>query len=150
MPELKQRGTVKAGRFIPEAPGVWAANVRDFEGKRVEVVMRTEKKAKTLAQLGYYRGFILPFFVEQWSREKRYPQGLPPYDPEDIHELLVKHTIGYQEEPGPLGEPMRKKTADSDVPEMSKLIDGCIALAFKLWGSVLPGPGEAGDVTEAF
>jgi hypothetical protein len=149
MSEFKQSAKVKDGKLIPDSPGTWRAGIAEYEGGPVVVVVRTPKREKTLRQLGYYRGCLLPFFVEQWSRERRQPQGLPPYDPEQIHEILVKHTIGYQEDVGPLGEPVRKMTRESDTVEMGKLIDGCRQLAWDLWQVNLPLPGEEWEAVSA-
>lgn len=146
MASLHQNATVdSSGRLVPDSPGAWAAQLHELKGKRVTVTVETEKKAKTLRQLGYWRGVVVPFFVELWSRQRRYPHGLPPYDPEQIHDLLVKHCIGYEEEDGPLGEPVRKKTRNSDTAEMTTLIDKARQLAWDEYQVNLPAPNEPWD-----
>jgi len=151
MSEFKQSAKVKDGKLIPDAPGAWRVGMTELEGKPVIVTVRQPKREKTLSQLGYYRGFVLPFFIEQWSRERRYPYNLPPYGAEHIHGLLVEKTIGYQEEPGGavFGKPERKRTAESDTVEMGKLIDGCRQLAWDLWQVNLPLPGEEWEAVSA-
>lgn len=147
MSKVKVTGTVdKQGRLVPDAPHVWVIGLQDLAGKRVVITVETEKRRKTLDQLGYYRGVIVPFFVEQWSRKNRYPLGLPPYDPDDISEILIKHTIGYEEEPGPMGEPLRKKVRKADTVLMSELIDQSRALALELFKVAPPLPNEPWEV----
>ena len=147
MPEIKLTATVDpSGKLVPDAPTVWLASLRELAGKRVRVAISTERKMKTTGQLAYWRGVIVPFFVDLWSQQRRYPNGLPPYDPEQVHEILVKHIIGYEEENGPLGEPVRKKTRNSDTAEMARLIDGARELAMHDYQSDLPAPGEQWDV----
>jgi hypothetical protein len=146
MASLHQTATVdSSGRLVPDSPGAWAADIQKLKGKRVSVTIDSEKKPKTLKQLGYYRGVIIPFFLELWSRERRYPNGLPPYLPEQVHETLVKVTIGYEEEDGPMGVPVRKKTAKSDTIEMNQLIDGSRQLAWDEYQVRLPEPNEPWD-----
>jgi hypothetical protein len=53
------RGTVKAGRMIPDDPQGYALRFCGHEGKRVQETVERERKQGSKAQRGYYRGCVI-------------------------------------------------------------------------------------------
>jgi hypothetical protein len=144
MSEFKQRAMVDpTGKLIPESPGSWKAQILGLAGKRVVVQVEAEQDFQTNSQRSYWHGVVVPFFIEQWSRERRYPGNLPPYTHDDIHDLLVKHIAGVEEEEGPLGYKIleRKRSRRFNKKQYSHLIDGANRLSLELWKVPLPEPG---------
>lgn len=66
--KLKFRGTVALGIFIPDDNRAF----KEFEGKECygQVTKITKHKDKTMPQLGYYFGYILPVLMDYFGYSK--------------------------------------------------------------------------------
>ncbi len=124
-----------------EAPAVWAAALSDLRGQPVIVTLEKPKKRRSNSQNAYWYGVVVPFFLELWSRARRYPHGLRPYTKDQVHEVLVEALAGCEDGPLP-GTRIRLRTRDMDTATFAKLVDRARELAMHDYGAPLPAPGE--------
>jgi len=71
------RGTIREGKINLDNPARFAAHLKNYEGKRVEVVLRKEKSQRSLNQNSYYHGVVVKTLSD-----------FTGYDPEEMHEVL--------------------------------------------------------------
>lgn len=147
MADFKQRGTVnEAGKFVPEAPAVWQASIREFAGKRVVVTIETEKSRRSTQANRYYWSCVVPVFQEVWSIA-RSKAGVEPLTKDETHEVLVQVLLGCEDGPLP-GSRIRKRTSELDSKQFAAYVERCRALAQEQYGMWVPEAGEEVDTVE--
>lgn len=141
MSEKRFPATVSAAcAIVPDDRAVWLAHLTRLRGERVVVTVATPKAVRSLRANGYWWRIVVPFFQEVWSAG-RVAAGLPPYDSDETHEVLVQVLVGYEDGPMP-GTRVRKRTSLMDKAQFAQLVDGARALALEQYGAVIPLPGE--------
>jgi hypothetical protein len=128
-------------KLIPEDRIAWAASLSDLRGERVVITLAKPKKHRSLQSNRYWFGIVVPIFQEIWSlgREKL---GLPPYDKDETHDVLVQVLAGFDDGPLP-GSRVRKRTSEMDTAVFSKLIADARELALHNYGVFVPEPGQS-------
>lgn len=134
-----------ACQLVPDDRPLWLAALSRLRGERVVVTVARPKTLRSLRANRYWWGVIVPFFQEVWSAA-RIEQGLPPYDKDDVHDVLVQILEGYEDGPLP-GTRVRKRTSRMDKPDFAHLVDGARQLALQQYGAVIPLPGERWEET---
>jgi hypothetical protein len=72
------RGTIKQGKLLFDNPGKYFVQVSKLEGKRFELVLRVEKKQRSLPENSYYWGVVLEILSDngntpdEWHEICRY------------------------------------------------------------------------------
>jgi hypothetical protein len=141
MSEARLYATVSdAGKLVPTAPTVWAASVSALAGKRVVVIIETERVARSTQANRYYWACVVPIFQEVWSRA-RSVAGLEPLTKDETHEVLVQVLLGCTDGPVP-GTRLRVRTSELAAVAFARFIDDARALAMDQYRVVIPGPGE--------
>lgn len=144
MSERAFRASVdEACRIVPDDWPAWQAQLASLRGQRVIARLERERDARTLRANAYWWGVVVRFFQEVWSLG-RTQAGLPPYNPDETHDVLVQVLVGYEDGPLP-GSRVRKRTSLMDKTAFARLVDDARALALQQYGSVIPLPGERGD-----
>jgi hypothetical protein len=84
---------------------------------------------------------VVPTFQELWSigREQI---GLPGYDRDETHDVLVQILVGFEDGPIP-GTRVRRRTSEMDSARFAKMIDDARELAREKYGMHIPEPGES-------
>lgn len=78
-PSIKHFGKIVNGGMVFNDPNLYNAQLKEFEGQEVEVIVRKRIRKTTLDQHAYYRGGILPVCYQQ--------EMFAHYDkPDDIHD----------------------------------------------------------------
>lgn len=123
----------EAGRLDPQIAGLIRRYLLTMPGKVVRVNLKEVKRAKTLSQLGYYHAVVLPVITEVLRHH-----GNEATD-DDAHEFVKEHIAKSTMVRSLVlvdkatGEVHRKSIvrsmADTDVGEMSEIIEKCIAFA---------------------
>ena len=70
-------GVVRGGKFVPDDPPRFQAQLARLEGRRVHATFKREPSRRTLDQNAYYWGLVVPTIAE-WSG----------HDDEEIHEAM--------------------------------------------------------------
>lgn len=141
MSEKRFPATVSSAcAIVPDDRAVWLAHLTRLRGERVVVTVATPKAVRSLRANRYWRGVIVPFFRDVWS-VGRTSAGLPPYDSDETHDVLVQVLVGYEDGPMP-GTRVRKRTSLMDTAQFAELVDGARAMALEQYGAVIPLPGE--------
>lgn len=124
-------GTAKGGLVTFDDPLRWKAVVARHEGRRVQVTVRREQLARTLAQNRYYWAMVVPIFSD-WSG----------YEKDEAHDVLkalflkVRKTL-------PTGEEIEVpgSTAGLTKGQFKEFVDR-VARFLADNGCYLPQPGE--------
>ncbi len=141
MSELRFSATISDQcRIVPDALTVWLASLSELRGQAVVVTITKPKKARSLQANRYYWGCVVPIFQEVWSLP-RTRAGLPPYDRDETHDVLVQVLAGYEDGPMP-GTRVRKRTSEMESGEFAKYVDAARQLALQQYGMHIPAPGE--------
>jgi hypothetical protein len=127
-------------KLVPRAPATWLASLSELRGQPVIVSIAKPKKLRSLRANAYWHACITPIFQEIWSLG-RTKQGLPPYDRDETHEVLVQVLAGYEDGPLP-GTRVRARTSEMDSVRFAKLVDDARELALHNYGVTIPAPGE--------
>lgn len=141
MSERRFAATVSAScALLPEDHAAWLAHLAHLRGQHVVVTVATPQSVRSRRANAYWWGVVVRFFQEVWS-VGRAAAGLPPYDRDETHEVLVQVLVGYEDGPLP-GTRVRKRTSLMDKAQFAQLVDGARALALEQYGAVIPLPGE--------
>ncbi len=144
MAELRFAAKVSAEcKLVPDAPATWAASLSELRGQPVIVTIAKPKKARTLRANAFWWAVVVPVFQEVWSIG-RVRAGLPPYDRDETHDVLVQVLAGFDDGPMP-GTRVRKRTSEMDSAEFAKFVESARELALTQYGMHLPQPGEHWD-----
>ncbi len=145
MAEIRLPATVNdQGRIVPDVQSVWAVSLRQFAGKRVVVTIETQGKRRSAQANRYWYGMVIPTFQEIWS-QGRTAIGLPPYDKDQTHDVLVQALAGYEDGPLP-GTRVRVSTSGMDTAMFHKLVEAARHLALHEYQMHIPEPGQAWEV----
>jgi hypothetical protein len=128
-------------QIVPESLPTWLATLSDLRGQKIIVSLDTPKKVRTMRANRYWWGMVVPTFQELWSigREQI---GLPGYDRDETHDVLVQILVGFEDGPIP-GTRVRKRTSEMDSARFAKMIDDARELAREKYGMHIPEPGES-------
>lgn len=99
-------GTVgRNGIFLPDNPKEMKAFTNSYKGQRVEVIVRKERKNRSLNQNAYYWAVIIQTLADEFG-----------YDPEEMHEiLLAEKSREYGD--NPLAPPRIKRSSSMSTVE---------------------------------
>lgn len=120
----------KDGRAKPDKPEPVLRRLRKWEGKRVLVRVEPEAEGKTLAQLGYIFGAVLP----EWAAHLG-------YDEDELYEAVLETCMPKRTRVNVLtGEEMRytPRLSEATKEEASVLIDNVIRHAAETGFPVKP------------
>jgi hypothetical protein len=90
MRSLRLSGIIRAGR-IQYDQSAWAASLDAAldqwgDGARVRVTYRRDFPQRSIPQLRYYRGVVVPMLADHLG-----------YEPDEMHEALKRKYLGYEE-----------------------------------------------------
>lgn len=129
------RAKVQGGALMVREPGRFAGYLAKLQGRDVEVIVRAERKHRSLKQNAWYWVAIVPAVQEYLSDGRT----LPLTD-EQTHYVLKSSFIGTEETPlGPV--PISTKTLD--VEQFSTYCERIRAHCASEWGFTIPSPEEA-------
>lgn len=120
------RGIAKDGIVTFDDPSEWRRQVRCFEGKTVEVLIREPKKWRSDSQRKYYFAVI----VRMLSEHTGYEEG-------EMHDALRWKFL--QKHDAPI--PTVRSTNDLDTAEAERYYEDCRRFAAEM-GLVVPLPNE--------
>jgi hypothetical protein len=127
-------GRVEEGKVVFDQPERWIGVVGRFEGQRVEVLLRRERRSRSLAQNRYWWSMVVPIFSEYTGYEK-----------DEAHDVL-KMLFLKTERVLPTGEIVEApgSTAALSTAEFSELVER-VARWMAERGVYLPPPGQAAE-----
>ena len=102
-------------------------HLREFAGKRVEVVVRRRRSQRTHQANRYYFGVVVAMLAEEFG-----------YDKQEMHDVLAMKFLRVEDCPV-TGAPRRKRTPNCDTAEFAEYVDACIRLGAE-HGVVVPEP----------
>ncbi len=141
MSELQFHATVSPDcKLVQEDRVSWMAALSTLRGERLIVTLEKPKKTRSARANRYWWSCVVPIFQEVWSIG-RVQAGLPPYDRDQTHDVLVQVLGGYEDGPMP-GTRVRKPTSQMSSAEFAKLVDDARELALHQYGMAIPAPGE--------
>lgn len=76
-PVRKFKAKVLNGKLVLPSTKLFIENLKNFEGKEVELIIQRYRKSRTLKQNAYYWGAIIPILADYCG-----------YDDQEIHEAL--------------------------------------------------------------
>jgi hypothetical protein len=128
------KGTVTKGRFIPDNPQAWATAYCGHEGKRIQITVEREKRARSINQNNYYWGVVIALISET--------TGMTP---EETHTALRNQFL---KKVMPNGMETAKSTTDLSTAEMEDYLK-----RIRQWADVfftgslyIPAPNENMEV----
>ncbi len=122
------RGVPFYGRVLPggllvmESPKAYAAHVRSFAGKFIEVYFQQRKQKRSHQANRFYWGYVLNEIADAAG-----------YSKDEAHEAL-KHQFLKADGDGPLVR--IKSTADLSTEDFSAYVERCMALGAEMFGIV--------------
>jgi hypothetical protein len=127
------------GGFSPREALATRARLSKWKGRKVKVTVSRFVPSKSLPQLGYYFGVLLPF----WAEEAGYTED------ELDHELRITFLPKVPVVSKLTGEETleRKELRDLTHDEMSDYISHCVRQAAQM-GTYIPAPNERWEVQE--
>ena len=130
------------GSFRPWDNHRWVEWLRKHKGQRIEVELRDEKAIRSSRQNRYWWGVIVPFFADQFQRERG--DALPlPHDV--VHDVLVfTFATGERSRETPFGTG-RRSSASMTTVVFTEMIDRARESARERYQSEIPSPEEWGD-----
>ena len=100
-----------------------------LEGCEVDLVLRRQRKPRSLKQSAYYWAVVIPLLAE-----------VAGYDDEEMHAALkmrfLRNHVGAD-------LPSVRSTSDLDTAEFTEYIERVRQLAAEFYGLLIPNPGEA-------
>jgi len=126
-------GEVKKGKFIAFNPDLFSQAFRQFEGKKVAVIVKKYFKKRSNPQNDYYHGVIVPIVADYMGESKK-----------DAHEALkaLHNTRLMETEKGTVSIP--QSTTKLTTQEFSDYCERCRRWAAEFLGVYIPDPNEGG------
>jgi hypothetical protein len=124
------RGKVGNGRLWLELRDDFAKLIQTLEGKDIEVILRKQRKQRSLNQNSWYWGCIIPLLSEHCG-----------YDAEEMHGALKERFLRDREHETNGLVKIRSSTS-LDTAEFTEYVESCRRLAAEM-GVVIPDPGMA-------
>ena len=91
--DIKYRGTISNGAFVPEDPDSYANYLRSFPDKAaVESIVRKERREKSNQQNRYYRGVVVPCIGDAL--------GYQAYEYDQVHAIIQAKFLIYLDDNG--------------------------------------------------
>ena len=118
------------GRLVLDEPEKFKCYLRSKAGRKVEVLVRIQRKRRSLEANRYYWGIVIALLAEEFG-----------YDKEEMHDVLAMKFLRIEDCPV-TGSPRRKHTPECDTAEFAEYVDACIRLGAE-HGVYVPAPGEA-------
>jgi hypothetical protein len=139
--ELHFSGEVNAqGKLLFDDRPAFVQAVAVLAGHRVVVTLERAATRRSSQANRFWWGVVIPAFGDIWS-PARVARGLPPYTPDDVHEVLVQVLLGFED--GPVaGTRVRKRTSIRNTAEFAQLVDDARALAVQQYRVHIPAPNE--------
>lgn len=136
-------GRVQDGKFIADDRDFFLWDVGSFEGQRVEVVIRSQRRSND--HNAYYWAGIVRVFVDFFNKEKSFNRVV---DKEFVHEILKIKFLGYEKILMPDNEVIEKV---KDSKSLSGLNFYDFTMYAKQWGEEMfnltfPEPPKKEDV----
>jgi hypothetical protein len=123
-------GSVDRGRLVLDDPSRFHAHLRGLDKKRVEVVVRRQRRIRSLDQNRYYWGVVVKMLADGFG-----------YEPEEMHEALK---FQFLRVPSAEGRPLEtvRSTASLSTVEFMDYIAAVQRWAAAEYCICIPDPGQ--------
>lgn len=124
-------GTVSAdGTLRLDSIALFRRYCDTLKNKPVTVTVKTQTRAKSRSQLGYWWAVVIPMIAENC--------GYRPYEHDAVHDAVMRELRGLKPDPNPLK--LRHSMAEASHEEVSVLIEDARYWAMDTLGLVIPDP----------